>query len=136
MGKKIFEITATVRFKLTEEDVTDLVVGALEGGIGYWSILDNSGKEFTDAPKEEAISETAARILIEGGELRFFDVEDKSESWILDMEKLAQGIRRFVEEGYDQYGVFSCNGADMGMCDAEGCDTIFQLALFDKTVFC
>ena len=65
MGKKIFEITATVRFKLTEEDVTDLVVGALEGGIGYWSILDNSGKEFTDAPKEEAISETAARILIE-----------------------------------------------------------------------
>ena len=53
--------------EFTEEDITDIVITALEGGIGYWACLDNTGEEFENAPKEEAVSETTARILLNNG---------------------------------------------------------------------
>lgn len=33
---KKYEIKAEIRVELTQEDIDDIMVGALEGGITYW----------------------------------------------------------------------------------------------------
>jgi hypothetical protein len=130
---KTFEVDATI--KLTEEDITDIMVTALEGGIGYWACLDNTTPEFEDAPKGEAISETAARILIEGSEIVLIDEEDDYAKYGLTLNKLLAGVKRYVDEGYDQYGAFSPDGNDLGNLDAEGADAVIQLAVFKELVY-
>ena len=58
------EITVEVSVYLTDEDVADLMCTAIEGGIGYWACLDNTSEAFVNAPKEEPVSETSAKILL------------------------------------------------------------------------
>ena len=36
MENRTFEVTAQIKVKLTAEDIDDIMVAALEGGIGYW----------------------------------------------------------------------------------------------------
>lgn len=132
---QIREIKAEIHFPITDEDVTDLMVTALEGGIGYWSCLDNSGPEFESAPEEETTSEAVARILMEGREIKLLDEEDHDTVWILTLEKLFKGVRLFIEKGYDQYGAVSTQGMDLAEIDADCADSIVQLALFDEIVF-
>jgi len=35
-NNKIFEIEVTKKLKIEQEDIDDIMVGALEGGINYW----------------------------------------------------------------------------------------------------
>ena len=95
---------------LTDEDVTDIVVTALEGGVGYWACLDNTGKEFENAPSDEPTAATCAKILLGGGELLFIDTElvdeEDAEKWNLSLEMLLEGIRLYIEKGKDDYYAF------------------------------
>lgn len=36
MEKKTFSVKAEINVKLTEQDIDDIMVAALEGGINYW----------------------------------------------------------------------------------------------------
>lgn len=134
-GHDKYTVEATCKFVITDEDITDLIVDGLECGIGYWSCLDNTGPEFTSAPKDEPVSETAAKIIIGGGELKLLDDECRSTVYHLTLDKLLGGIVQYIESGMDYYGVFSNGEMDMGRGDAECCDCIIQLALFGELVY-
>lgn len=132
---KEFTVDIKRTITLTEEDVEDLVVTALEGGIGYWACLDNRGQRFKDAPKDEPVSITASKILMDGGDLMFLDNDDRRSRWSFSIGKLMEGIKLYIEQGHDVYNVFSGDEVDMGMCDVECADIIFQLGMFGELVY-
>ena len=122
-----YEIEFKKTIWLTEEDITDIIITALEGGIGYWACLDNTGDEFKNAPREEAVSETAARIILNNGTLVFEDADDYDSQarYELTLEKLLNGIEKYANE----------NGFDMDLLDAEVADCIVQYAIFCEIVY-
>ena len=114
-----FPITTSVSIETLE----DIVVTALEGGIGYWSVLDNSTKawekyDFCDLPTSQA----AFELLYNGEALKFYDVEDNTEVWQLTWKNLLKGVEMF-------------GGVKEEDIDAEVADQIIQYALFGKVVF-
>lgn len=121
------------KYDLTERDIETIMVNGLEGGIGYWAILNNSGENWVDKPRNEPSSMWATKLLLEGKEVEFYDNEgelgefEEEETWYLTLENLIKGYdlnfkhRRFdsnLEEG-----------------DATTCDCIIQYALFNKIVY-
>lgn len=105
------------------ETLEDIVVTALEGGIGYWSVLDNSTNpwkkyEFYDLPTSQA----AFELLYNGEALKFYDVEDDTKVWQLTWKNLLKGVEMF-------------GGVKEEDIDAEVADQIIQYALFGKVVF-
>ena len=131
---KKFVIESKVKVSLTEEDVSDLVITALCGGIGYWACLDNSTPEFEAMSEEDYTDEWTAKILLNGGEVLLLEEPDRKERFVLTLEKLLHGIALYIEKGYDHYGIFGSE-VDMGCCDSECADMIVQLALFDDIVY-
>lgn len=124
-----------IEIRLTEEDISDIVVTALEGGIGYWARLDNSGVRWKEAPKEEAVSETASRLLMQGEAISLID-EEEGETYDLTLEKLVNGFKLFVEKGLDFYNAVSSDGEiDTCNIDAERADCIVQLAVFGDVIY-
>ena len=132
---KKFTVTVRTDISVTDEDITDLIITALEGGIGYWACLDNSGPEFENAAADECVSETSAKIILNNGSLSLIDEEDYDTLYVLTLDKLLDGIRQYVEKGYDRNEVFTGDSVDMGMCDSVCADSIVQLALFDDIVY-
>ena len=120
-----YHITYQTTITLTEEDITDIVVTALEGGINYWACLDNTTDEFNNAPDDEPISITTAKILLSGGTVIFYDNEDDLAVFKLTLDKLLKGIKNYAE----------WRGFDMDYIDADMADCIVQYALFDEVVY-
>lgn len=134
---RTYEITALriVTVKLTPQDVEDIVVTALNGGIGYWALLDNTGEEYKKMGKDDCVDAWTAKILMDGGSVRLIDVDDDDVTWELTLPKLLSGVKRYIERGMDTYGVFDAGNPDLMNLDADGADTIVQLGLFDEIVF-
>lgn len=122
----MFKIEFTKSQELTEEDITDIIITALEGGIGYWACLDNTGEEFENAPEDEAVSETVARILLNNGSVTLIDEEDEYARYELTLEKLLNGIEKYAQEN---------GGIDMDYLDAIMADVIVQYAIFCEVVY-
>ena len=122
-----FKVQITKEY--TDEDMEDIVVTALEGGIGYWACLDNDNKDFENIPEDLATSEWCWRLLKEGKPIRFIDAEDveEGETWWLNLKMLLNGIAKAVEKG-------NWDG-DMDIVDAEVADAIFQYAIFDDIIY-
>lgn len=119
---------------VTVEDIEDMMVTALEGGIGYWACLDNSGAEFSNAPDDETISETAARLLLEGKSITLID-EEEGERHELTLKKLLAGFKKWFRDGYDCYDVVTSDGLDMCNFDAECADGVIQTAIFGEIIY-
>ena len=128
------EIMVKVSVYLTDEDVADLMCTAIEGGIGYWACLDNTGDAFINAPKEEPVSETAAKIILNGGGVTFLEDEDRSQSWTLTLEKLLNGVKMFIEED-NRIGCVEGTRVEMAYIDANDADSIIQYALFGEQIY-
>ena len=136
MGERMpYKVKAAIELRLSEEDIEDIVVTALNGGIGYWACLDNSRPEFEGQGKDDCVDAWTAKILMEGKKVVFIDEEDEDEEYILTLEKLLNGIKLFVENGYDRYGAFKAGEIDLCNFDAECADCVFQLAMFGELVF-
>lgn len=133
---EMYEINVEYSFTLTDEDIEDIIVTALEGGIGYWCCLDNTPKAFEDAPDDEPTAITAFKILISGGSLRLIDEVENHEMHFMDLECLLNGIKTWEENGYDFYNVISPNKG-VGICnlDAEAADGIIQCAIFGDIIY-
>lgn len=135
MAEKEYEIRAEIKVKLTKQDIEDIMVCALEGGIGYWAILDNTGPAYENAPDDEPVSITCSNELLAGNEIRFEDTEEDVE-YILTLEKLLTGFRKWIEAGGDEYGAVEADGSvDCCRIDAPTADEIVQYALFGEVVF-
>ena len=123
-----FKVQITKEY--TDEEMLDIVVTALEGGIGYWACLDNTTPEFKDEPEDTPTSEWCWKLLKEGKPLRFIDAEDvdEGETWWLTLPMLLNGIKLATEQGYWD--------GDIDTMDSDVADTVFQLALFGEITFC
>ena len=124
------KVVMEINVKITEEDIEDIIVTAIEGGIGYWCCLDNTGEEYENAPEDEPVSITATKILLNGGKLKLIDEYDDNKRYEMDIDDLIYGIETWKKYGYDHYGAITADDIDCGNIDAECADGIIQCALF------
>lgn len=117
-------------FKFSDEDILDIISSAVYD-IGYWSCIDNDANEWWDArselPKGSTFEDLMYHILKKGEKVIIFDVEDEDDSWDLTLDKLLNGIKLTIENGY-------WNGK-IDDIDGEVGDIIFQYALFNEIVY-
>ena len=118
---------AQVELLLTEKNIDTIMSLALEGGIGYWAVLNNSTPDFDSKPNNRFTSEWATQLILDGKSIEFYDVEDEEERWTLDLEKIVKGFtQNYKERPFD-------NNLENG--DATTGDCIIQYALFGKLVY-
>lgn len=127
-------IKATLDLTLSRQDITDIIVTALEGGIGYWACLDNRSDAFVLAPENEPESITAANLILDGKAILLIDEEEKL-AYTFTLESLAKGVRLWIEQALDRYHAVSTGRIDTSEIDAEMADMIFQLGIFDEVVY-
>ena len=127
--EKKFEVHAEITARLTQQDVDDIMVSALEGGINYWC-------SEAEVVEERRCADWGHEQIARGGALVLHDIEDSSEKWELDLEKFLKGFKLWVEQGLDEYGAGQKDGTvDCCQIDAAGAAEIVQLALFGEVTF-
>ena len=117
-----------IQVDITENDIENVVVGAIEGGCRYWMGIDNTKPEFKDKPKDEPLSTWCARLLLDGKTVELYDIEDKKEKFELTLVKLLEGLQQNATERPKHN--------DKENWDADDADCIFQYALFKEIVYC
>ena len=122
-----YNIEVNKKYTVTPQDIDDIMVTALEGGIDYWCRKAEVVGEY--------LGEYASDQISRGGSLILYDAES-SDYWELDLEKLLYGIQKAIEDDwFDDYDWYVDGELDCCQIDAEVADTIVQLALFDDIVF-
>ena len=111
---------------LTGNDIENIVVTALEGGIGHWATLDNSTPEWERKPRELPVSQFATQLLLENKGIRLIDEEDEEKSFELTLQKLLAGVELYINHEVP---------TDIDDIDAAAADMIFQYALFGEIVY-
>lgn len=137
------EIKFTVERILTVGDLDDIFTTAIEGGIGYWSVLDNTTpewkkarKQIKDSGEEPYWGTVAAKVLLNGDSIRFYDAEadeddlQDDEIWFLDMEKFKNGCKI-----YEQNRGSLIKKLEDGEFDAVEADCLIQYGVFGEVVF-
>lgn len=128
MSENVFEVHAEYTVRLTTENVDDIMVSALEGGINYWCCE-------AAVVEERRCADWGHEQIARGGALILHDAESNDE-WTLDIEKFTKGFRLWLENGDDRYGAVRDDGTvDTGELDSEMADLIIQYALFGEPVF-
>lgn len=116
-------------FDYSDNDMLDIISSATYD-ISYWGGVNNDTDEWEEARKElpDGTFEDRMYYLLEHGqEVEMFDVEDSDEVWYLTLDKLLNGIKLAIQNGY-------WNGK-IDDIDGEVGDIIFQYALFNDIVF-
>ena len=122
-----YNVEINKKYTVTPQDIDDIMVTALEGGINYWCRKAEVVGEY--------LGEYASDQISRGGSLILYDAES-SDYWELDLEKLLYGIQKAIEDNwFDDYDWYVDGELDCCQIDAEVADTIVQLALFDDIVF-
>ena len=124
------EFEYTIKKKITEEDIENIIIDGLEGGITYWAMLHNNTPEFEEYYKDKDLStsEIVAKIILKGGSVKITDNEEDVEPmYDLTLERLLVGIQKNADER-----PWDC---DLENYDADTCDCIIQYAIFDEVVF-
>ena len=116
-------------FDYSDEDMLDIISSAVYD-IGYWACINNDTDEWDEARKkipDGTFEDRMYYILKHGQEIEMFDVEDSDETWQFTLDKLLNGIKLAIQNGY-----WTGNMDDI---DGEVGDIIFQYALFDSIVY-
>lgn len=117
------------KVRITDDDIDDIMVSALEGGIVYWCYR----AETVGKPKGKYASDQISR----GGTLRLYDREDES-VYELTKEKLVKGIAMYLENP-TQSDVLEVIDhelrLDTSYVDADVSDCMVQYALFDDIIY-
>lgn len=125
MNKK-YEVTAEIKVTLTTQDIDDIMVGALEGGINYWC-----GE--AEVIEDKRVADWGHEQIARDGVLMLHDIEDPDEVWELNLEKFLNGFKLWVEKG--GYGAVEDGEVDCCNIDAICADEIIQYALFGELVY-
>ena len=124
MGDKKFVVRPQIEISLTQQDIDDIMVTALEGGITYWCRKAKVVGEY--------LGEYASDQISRGGSLILHDAES-SDKWELTLEKFLNGVKLYFE--YGGHVQIEDNCIDTCCIDADSADCIVQFALFGKVVF-
>ena len=124
---KKFEVKVEIRVELTQQDIDDIMVAALEGGINYW--CDEAAVE-----GGEYLGKYASDQISRGGTLLLHDTDEDAYRK-LDLEKFLKGFKLWLENGGDQYGAVQGHEVDCCNIDAGCADEIVQYALFGEVFY-
>ena len=122
--KPYYRISTSVTVKVLDEDIDDIMVTVLEGGITYWC---NRAEVVGDY-----LGDIASEQISRGGELRLYDCES-DEEYTLTLDKFLRGLSTYISGCYDI--AVESGRVDPGQIDAEGADCIIQYALFDDVIY-
>ena len=123
MKKHSIEIKSKI--ELSDEDINDLMVAALEGGINYWC-----GGATAKLVPEGVEYEYLSDLISKGGVIEMTDAEDEEEKWDLNLSKFMNGVKMVCEaRGFGSGEELIDNH------DAEVADLLIQYALFEEIVF-
>ena len=124
---RYYHLSIERTIKLSDQDIDDIMAGALEGGINYWCCK-------AEVIEDEYLGEYASEQISRGGSLRLYDSEE-DETYDLTLEKLITGFVAACKAGYG-YDWFDNKGCvDTCNIDADAADTIVQFALFGELVY-
>jgi hypothetical protein len=118
---------------IKDQDIKDIVITALEGGIGHWGCLINEGEDFDLFYKDQkgiSTSEFVANLLLSGKSVYFYDSETNSnegEPWELRLNMILNGIEMYIEE--------TKNINFIDNLDSLVADIIFQYAMFNEIIY-
>lgn len=124
MNDEKFRVRISFDVDLSRQDIDDIMVAALEGGINYWCREAEVVGEY--------LGEYASDQISRGGSLILHDAES-SDKWELTRDKFLSGVKLYFEHGCEV--PVEDNAIDT--CDIDACaaDSIVQYALFGKLVF-
>lgn len=130
--EKKFEIRTKITVYLTQQDIDDIMVSALEGGINYWCRRVVVHGDY--------LGEYASEQISRGGKLAIWldePFEDDKTCYVLDRDKFLAGFKLWIESDGDSYDAIddSDGSVDCGQIDAVCADEIIQYALFGEVVF-
>ena len=134
---KKFEVKVEIRVELTQQDIDDIMVAALEGGINYWCREAEVVGDY--------LGEYASEQISRGGTLKLYDSEE-DEVYELTRDKLLDGIKKYCEDTERPYDIMcegvnsvGCStgeyGLDCCMVDAVVADMIIQYAVMGEIVY-
>lgn len=123
--QKSFEVTAEIKVKLTQEDIDDIMSGALDF-IGYWCRKAEVVGKY--------LGEYASEQISRGGTLKLYDME-AGLVYSLTLEKFLKGFRLWIENGDDRYHAVEDGVVDTCNIDGIMADMIVQYAIFDEVIY-
>ena len=117
------------KIDVTANDIETVIVNSFEGGSNYWLGLDTEHENnvWNSKPVGIPYSTWATQMLLEGKTLHFYDVEEESEKFTLNLEQLINGFKINAEKR-----PFDC---DLENGDAITADCILQYGIFGKLVY-
>lgn len=122
-----YNVEINKKYTVTPQDIDDIMVTALEGGINCWCRKAEVVGEY--------LGEYASDQISRGGSLILYDAES-SDHWELNLDKLLCGIQKAIEDNwFDDYDWYVDGKLDTTEIDGDVADVIVQLALFDDVVF-
>lgn len=127
MGKTVFKVELEI--VINDEDIDDIMCGALEGGITYWCEKAEVEGDY--------LGEYASEQISRGGRLKLHDFEE-DEIHILTKEKFMDGLKLYLGDPACRDIIVRIDGKlhlDCGNADASVCDCIIQYALFGDVVY-
>lgn len=126
---EIIEVSFNVL--VTDEDIDDIMVSALEGGINHWCAEAKVQGEY--------LGEFASDQISRGGTLLLYDVKERKYEE-LTKEKFLAGMKRYLEHPIYEDTIYpeTHEGRyllDCTLIDAPVSDMIIQYALFGEIVY-
>lgn len=120
-----FPVSFSVQVVLTPEDIDDIMVTALEGGINHW------------CDKAEVVGkylgEYASDQISRGGTLWLHSLEDNNVH-VLTLNKFLDGVQQWLEKE-KPFEIFNDYRLDISAIDAPEADIIIQYALFYEIIY-
>ena len=117
-------------FEYSDDDMVGIISAAVYD-IGYWSVIDNDTDVWNatsdSLDDDHTFEDVFYAILKNGMAVQLIDVEDDDEVWDMTFDKLLNGVKLAIQNGY-----WTGNIDDI---DGEVGDIIFQYALFEEIVF-
>ena len=124
MNDEKFRVSISLDVDLSQQDIDDIMVVALEGGINYWCREAEVVGEY--------LGEYASDQISRGGSLILHDAES-SDKWELTRDKFLNGVKLYFEQGC--HVQVEDNAIDTGDIDANDADCIVQFAVFGEVIF-
>ena len=117
-------------FEYNDDDMVGIISSAVYD-IKYWAVIDNDTDIWnatSDSLDDDHTFEDVFYAILKNGQaVQLIDSEDPDEIWDMTLDKLLNGIKLAIQNGY-----WTGNMDDI---DGEAGDIIFQHALFNEIVY-
>ncbi len=118
------QLNISYNVNFTDQDIDDIMCGALEGGITYWCGRAEVVGDY--------LGEYASDQISRDGKIKLYDSEN-DDCYELTKKKFINGLKLFVQERGNE--VLDGTDLDTTLIDAGDADLIIQYALFGEVVY-